>query len=343
MHEVNSVVPVVIDVDHADPYDNSPRNYLGKIMKNIFILDGGMGRELLRRGAPFRQPEWSALALIEAPEHVRAVHDDYIRAGADLITTNSYAVVPFHIGDERFETNGPALIELSGRLAREAADASDRKVLVAGSLPPVLGSYRPDLFDKAEAKRLLSVLVRNLAPYVDLWLAETLSSIEEIETVREVLSEVLPEDKRPLWVSLTIEDIKGAAPVLAGQADPVLRSGQPLPRAAEAARDAGAEALLFNCSQAEFMAPAIRLVRATLAGHPLADKVGAYANTFVPVPEGEEKVAANGDLCQLRGDLDPSQYTSMVETWIDAGAALVGGCCGIGPDHICALHDARGH
>jgi len=312
-------------------------------MKDLFILDGGMGRELLRRGAPFRQPEWSALALIEAPEHVSAVHDDYIRAGADLITTNSYAVVPFHIGADRFERDGAALIDLAGRLARESADAGERKVLVAGSLPPVLGSYRPDLFDKAEAMRLLGVLVRNLAPHVDLWLAETLSSIEEIETVREVLDEVLPGDTRPLWVSFTIEDIKGAGTVLAGEADPVLRSGQPVLRAAEVARDIGAEALLFNCSQAEFMAPAIRLVRAALAGHPLADKIGAYANTFVPVPEGEQKVAANGDLCQLRGDLDPAQYTAMVQSWVEAGATHVGGCCGIGPDHICALHDARSH
>ncbi|WP_226935931.1 homocysteine S-methyltransferase family protein [Pseudogemmobacter faecipullorum] len=316
---------------------------MGAAMGRIFILDGGMGRELLRRGAPFRQPEWSALALIEAPEHVSAVHDDYIHAGADMITTNSYAVVPFHIGAERFEREGLGLAQLSGRLARESAARSERKIIVAGSLPPVLGSYRPDLFDKAEARRLLSVLITGLAPYVDVWLAETLSSVEEAETVRELLAELLPGDSRPLWVSFTLEDIKGAGEVLAGRADPVLRSGEKLAGAVLRVRDLGAEVLLFNCSQAEFMEPAIRIARQNLEGHPLAGHIGAYANTFVPVPEGEDKVAANGDLCHLRGDLEPAQYAAIVQDWIAAGASYAGGCCGIGPDHICALHHDHAH
>lgn len=77
------------------------------------ILDGGLGRELARRGAPFRQPEWSALALIEAPETVKEVHLDFINAGSEVITTNNYAVVPFHIGQERFETDGVRLIQVA--------------------------------------------------------------------------------------------------------------------------------------------------------------------------------------------------------------------------------------
>ncbi|WP_183146792.1 homocysteine S-methyltransferase family protein, partial [Pseudomonas syringae group genomosp. 7] len=88
------------------------------------ILDGGMGRELQRRGAPFRQPEWSALALSEAPEAVSAVHAAYIESGARVITSNSYAVVPFHIGEERFAREGQALAALAGQLARASADAS---------------------------------------------------------------------------------------------------------------------------------------------------------------------------------------------------------------------------
>ena len=82
----------------------------------MVILDGGMGRELQRRGAPFRQPEWSALALSEAPEAVIAVHTAYIEAGAGVITSNSYAVVPFHIGEERFANEGFALAATAGQL-----------------------------------------------------------------------------------------------------------------------------------------------------------------------------------------------------------------------------------
>ena len=86
----------------------------------MIILDGGMGRELQRLGAPFRQPEWSALTLIEAPDLVVDAHRRFIEAGAEIITTNSYAVVPFHIGDELFAERGMELLELSVDLARRA-------------------------------------------------------------------------------------------------------------------------------------------------------------------------------------------------------------------------------
>ena len=72
------------------------------VKQTITILDGGMGRELKRRGAPFRQPEWSALAMMDAPDIVCDAHRAFIRSGAQVITTNSYALVPFHIGEDRF-------------------------------------------------------------------------------------------------------------------------------------------------------------------------------------------------------------------------------------------------
>ena len=52
---------------------------------NVLILDGGLGRELERVGAPFRQPEWSALSLMEAPDLVAQVHQNFVDAGAKLL------------------------------------------------------------------------------------------------------------------------------------------------------------------------------------------------------------------------------------------------------------------
>lgn len=144
--------------------------------KDIIILDGGMGRELARRGAPFRQPEWSALALTEAPEAVVQTHLDFIRAGSQVITANSYAVVPFHIG-ARFEHEAQTLADTAGKLARQAAGESGRPVRVAASLPPLFGSYRPDLFDVTKAPAMAQPLVQGLSPHVDIWLAETQSSV----------------------------------------------------------------------------------------------------------------------------------------------------------------------
>ncbi len=288
----------------------------------ITLLDGGMGRELKRRGAPFRQPEWSALALMEAPETVEQAHAAFIAAGAEVIITNSYAVVPFHIGAARFATDGQRLADLAGRLARAAANAAEeRKVRVAGSLPPLFGSYRPDLFDAGRAPELLAPLVAGLAPHVDLWLGETLGSIAEAEAVRAALA----DDPRPLWISYTLADEKP---------DPEnarLRSGEAVADAARAAARLGAAAVLFNCSQPEVMAPALEAARGALgADFPL----GAYANAFLPK---DKSLPANEGVSDLRGDLAPSGYLGFARDWVARGATVIGGCCGIGPEHIAAL------
>ncbi|WP_246637341.1 homocysteine S-methyltransferase family protein [Burkholderia catarinensis] len=296
------------------------------------LLDGGMGRELARIGAPFRQPEWSALALMEAPHYVNLAHDAFIAAGADVITANSYAIVPFHIGEDRFRRDGAGLAALAGQIARQSAGRAGRPVRVAGSLPPTGGSYRPDLFDTARADVILATLVDGLDPYVDLWLAETQSLTGEIGAVRRALG----ANSKPLWVSFTLRDDVDDG------AQPVLRSGQTLDEAVDAALSARAAALLFNCSQPEVMGPAVEAVRVALVRAGAALPVGVYANAF---PPQRDDAQANEELHGLRSDLDPPGYTQWAGQWIEMGAQIVGGCCGIGPDHIAALRsaiDARG-
>lgn len=294
---------------------------------SVTVLDGGMGRELERMGAPFRQPEWSALALMEAPDLVLAAHRAFIAAGADVITTNSYALVPFHIGEDRFARDGARLATLAGELAREAAteeaERSGRVVRVAGSLPPLFGSYRPDLFDAARAPTMLDVLVQALLPSVDLFLAETQSCIAE---ALAACTAVKPTG-RPIWVSFTLQDdaIDGI--------EPRLRSGEVAADAVAAARDAGAEAILFNCSPPEVMTPAVDIAQRVLAGSDVA--IGVYANAF---PENAGDDAANEGITGLRDDIGPQRYLGWAHDWRLRGARIIGGCCGIGPDYICALH-----
>jgi S-methylmethionine-dependent homocysteine/selenocysteine methylase len=290
----------------------------------ITILDGGMGRELKRMGAPFRQPEWSALALMEAPQFVGRAHAAFLAAGAEIATTNSYAIVPFHIGEDAFAKQGRALAECAGRLAREAVAASGRPARVAGSLPPLFGSYRPDLFDPARAPALLEVLVGGLEPFVDLWLAETQGSIAEAEAVRAALA----GDRRPLWLAFTLQD-DGPDP-----SRPRLRSGESATRAAEASVRLGAAALLFNCSQPEVMGPALDAAAQVLRRLGSDLSLGVYANAFGPKRADAQ---ANAEVSILREDLDPPAYLAWARDWIAHGASIVGGCCGIGPDHIAAL------
>lgn len=273
-----------------------------------------MGRELLRIGAPFRQPEWSALALLEGPEWVVTAHRNFVEAGAHVITTNSYAVVPFHIGDDRFATRGRELADLAGRLAREAAAGT---TTVAGSLPPLFGSYRPDLFDPAGAPRIIDPLVDGLGPYVDLWLGETLGSVAEAVAVRDALDRA--DSPLPLWLSFTLDD--------AGVG--TLRSGEAVTTAVSRAIELGAEAVLFNCCQAETISAAIGDAMRVADGRA---RIGAYANRFVSTHTGH--AAANAQISAFRDDLDPPSYGSFVGDWLDAGVEVVGGCCGMGPSHI---------
>ncbi|MDK4734390.1 homocysteine S-methyltransferase family protein [Rhizobium sp. CNPSo 3490] len=297
-------------------------------MSTTRILDGGMSRELLRLGAELKQPEWSALALMNSPEVVRKVHQEFIAAGSEIITTNSYALVPFHIGEDRFQEEGPALMRLAGRLAREAADAvTGRKVLVAGSLPPIFGSYEPENFQPSRVQDYLEVLVENLAPFVDLWLGETLSLIAEGEAVRKAVA----ASGKPFWISFTLADDEAA---IRGGA-PKLRSGESVEDAASWAVSSGAAAFLFNCSKPEVMQGAVETAARVFRERNAQIEIGVYANAF----EGETgEQAANEGLHDTRDDLNDDAYSRFACSWAEAGATIIGGCCGIGAAHIHRLN-----
>ncbi|KSV88178.1 homocysteine S-methyltransferase family protein [Sinorhizobium sp. GL28] len=291
-------------------------------MKSVRILDGGMSRELVRLGAHLRQPEWSALALIESPAIVRRVHEEFIAAGADIITTNSYALVPFHIGEERFRLEGRRLMSLAGRLAREAADASvDRTVLVAGSLPPIFGSYEPQRFMPDRVHDYLGALVEELSPSVDVWLGETLSLVAEAEAVRIAVAGT----RRPFWISFTLDDEPGAE-----RRPAALRSGESVEEAARCIAGSGAAALLFNCSRPEVMRRAVEEAASVLAEERRIISIGVYANALAT----EEQGAANETLHAVRNDLSVDGYSSFACEWAESGATIIGGCCGVGASHI---------
>jgi len=290
---------------------------------SLTLLDGGMGRELMRMGAPFRQPEWSALALIKTPELVQKAHEAFAAAGSDIITTSNYAVVPPHIGEKRFGNEGAVLTARSGQLARAAASKFGCRV--AGSIPPLFGSYRPDLFISEQAPNLLKVIVDALSPYIDLWLAETLSSTEEAAAVAEAVS----SDDRPLWLSFTLLD--GAE---TQKETPCIRSGESVVEAAASAVNCGASAVLFNCSRPEVMAAALSCTVAELKRIRSDISVGVYANAF---PAQSEDARANLELHEIRNDLGAEGYVDFVAEWCRGGATIIGGCCGIGPEHIAAL------
>ncbi len=298
--------------------------------KLVTILDGGTGKLLERSGAPFRQPEWSALALLEAPDAVRSAHLEFIAAGAEVITVNSYAVVPFHLGQDRFEERGSELIKLAAGLAREAADSVDRPVRVAACMPPLFGSYEPEKFEPAIAPGLYEIFVQAQRPFVDLWMAETMSSVEEAVAVIDAVQRGAGVEAET-WVSYSVPEDNFTNPA-------VLRSGEPVQFAVAAIADR-VSAVLFNCSTPEAISTAVQdaaSIRRSLVveDEAVSFEIGAFANAFAP--RGGE-YSANSVLLAAREELTPEAYHGFVERWIEFGASIVGGCCHIYPEHIAEL------
>lgn len=297
------------------------------------ILDGGLSRDLIRRGAPFAQPEWSALALIQTPHLVRAVHADFLAAGAQVATTASYALVPFHVGEARFWGEGAELAGRSGRMAREAVGGGS----VAGCLPPVFGSYEPRRFRAGEVGRYLDVLVNGLEPWVDFWLGETLSLIAEGEAVLAAVRR--GGGGKRVWVSFCPDDGEGAR-----TEDVRLRSGESVEEVARwavgKARAGELEALAFNCCRPEFIDAALDVTVKVFEeerarnGDEGIPRLGVYANAFVP---RSNEYAANEDISPTDDELTPEAYAKMAVRWRRKGADIVGGCCGIGHEHIRAV------
>jgi len=286
-----------------------------RLPTGMILLDGGMGQELINRKASGQGVLWSAKALFDNPAAVQAVHEDYIRAGADVITTNSYACIrnnfePLGLLDRLGEMN-----RLAAMLALKARDKLGRRVLIAGSMGPQNGSYRPDLvgsYDETEA--LYREQAGFLAPFVDLFICETMSCIRE---ARAAATAALATGK-PVWLSWSIDD-SGAAR---------LRSGESVREAWDDIGGMGLSAVLLNCSPPE----AIGRVLPELVS--LADvAVGAYANAFTPIPEkwdfhGETSIPPS------RTDVTPQAYARHAAQWLESGARIVGGCCEVGPAHI---------
>ena len=293
------------------------------------ILDGGMGRELQRIGAPFQQPEWSAQALIEAPHFISQVHRSFINAGAEIITTNSYALVPFHLGDKRFHEQGANLIKLAARLARECIQ-DNSGLLVAGCIPPVLGSYRPDLFSVEQAKPILEPLIKNQEADVDIWLAETISSIAEASMIkgRTALTD------KPTWIAFTVTDEITT--------ESTLRSGESVYDAVSQIAGQNVSAILFNCSRVEVMKTALLNAKQALSDKGIEENVqlGAYANNFPPIGDLHE-ANNNTGVSSIRDDVPPAKYSEFASSWLNAGASIIGGCCGVSPEHIEKLAELK--
>ena len=292
------------------------------------VLDGAMGTELERLGAPMHDSVWCAKALEDHPDLVREVHRSFIEAGADVITTNTYAaprhsLAPGGLADRVVEWNARAVA-----MAREVRDATDapRPVYVAGSVS-TFGSF--NRLDPAELARGLREQARILVEHgVDLLLLETLGSKRDaVEAGVEVITDL----GLPVWVAMSCTQGRGSGEVMLGVEESQAHSGtdnvaeyEPFGPAVAAIMARGGSAALMMHSDLKVTSGALDSIAAHYDG-----PRGAYPNAGHWLrPEWA-----------FVDQVSPEAYAEEASGWIEAGARIVGGCCGIGPAHIKAVRE----
>lgn len=286
-------------------------------MRPIILTDGGMGQELVRRSRSEPTPLWSAKVLIDEPDLVRDLHAEFIRAGARVITINTYSATPERLAREGAEDLFKPLQKRGIELARQACEQAG-EATIAGCLSPLFGSYAQALtISFQDTLDIYRRIVAEQADGVDLFLCETMASAEEARAAVTAAS----ESGKPVWVSWTLAD----------HGKPCLRSGETIAAAANALDGLPVAARLINCCRPEAVSAALpELID-------LGGRVGAYANGFTSVDA--LKHGGTVDVLHARHDLDPKAYADQAMGWVEAGAGIVGGCCEVGPAHIAALRD----
>ena len=280
------------------------------------LLDAGMGSELDRRGLPTTLPLWSARGLLERPELVRQIHLDNLRAGADVITTNTFRTTGWTLRKAGLDASRAAELDaLAVRLAMEARSASGRvEAMIAGSMAPLDDCYLPVFATPADvALAEHRAQARQLAAAgVDVILVETMPTAAEAAIALQAAAET----GLPMTVGFVCE--------LAATDGPVrLLSGETLDEAMRRVSPLRPVAIFVNCAPPPVITAALREL-AALTPLPL----GAYANAG----RIDDVVGWSPDE-RVTGE----RYAAHAGEWLALGARVVGGCCGTDAGHTAAL------
>ncbi len=269
------------------------------------LLDGATGTELNRRGIDTGLPLWSANALTTDAglDVLRQVHLDYLFAGADIITTNTFRTHRRVLAGKGFSARELTLRAVA--IAREAVAEFGKPALIAGSLSTLEDCYRPDLVPPA--KECLDEHTERIEHLVDggvdLLLIETMNSIGEAV----IAAKIAIATGLPTWVTFVC-DKKGR-----------VLSSETLTHAAELLMPLGVKALGVNCMPAHTIAQPLTELR-TVCGEDFP--LMAYGNIgYVD----DEQGWTNTD------STDPEGYLQQAQTW---SAQIIGACCGSNPEHI---------
>ncbi len=287
-------------------------------------MDGGIGTEILRRDL-----SWADHQVADSPEAIRGLHEDYIRAGADVLTTNTFQLARRsflnhfrdsahmrQIGALDLETRAAQLLTAAVELTQEARErvAADRPVAIAGAVTTLEWCFRPDLAPtaddmRAEYREIMEVMA---AAGADLILLETVNSVTEAKVGLEAARQA----GLHCWVSFVCDE-RGR-----------LFTGETMADAVRALAPLEPDVVLVNCVPPADATEGLRELISVrgMRGGPCG--LYPHIGRFDP-PEW-----------MFTDEYRPQEYLEEARRWVDMGARVVGGCCGTTPDHIAAL--ARG-
>lgn len=276
--------------------------------KEKILLAGACGTEILRRGVNTKLPLWSASALLTNPEIISAIHEDYINAGADIITTNT-----FRTNRRTFEKidqgeKAAKITKLAVKLALKARLKTGRKnVVIGGSIAPLEDCYEPSLVpsDKELWQEHSEQAVNLAKSGVDFLFIETMNTFREAKIALQACK------KTSLAVFISFVCNK----------DGDLLSGESIEKAYGEIAKLNPLAVLTNCSPPK-----------------IAEKSLHKLLKISHLPIG---IYANGDGCphdtlgwKFLNKSTPKDYLKFAKKWLKDGATIIGGCCGTTPDYI---------
>ena len=292
--------------------------------KETLLLDGGVSTEIRRRGVALDENVWSGLTTKTNPDQVREVHEDYIRAGAQVITANTYSTARHVLESVNLGHESKLLNFKSVQLAQQARDnVAQEEVYIAGSMssmPPL--THHHEVATGEHVVSSYQELAEGLAQAgVDVIIAEMMRDIENAS----IVIEAAVSTGLPVWIGYSAMMADNGVDVrsLRWKNTDDTTSAHDFGEMVEALKPLGGQAAGIMHTRVEDTAPALRVLREHWSGPLLA-----YAETGkLILPDWRyEEVSP------------PDEYAHEIEGWIrDYGVQIVGGCCGTGPEHIRAL------
>ena len=274
------------------------------LQKNkLYFLAGATGTEILRRGFPTKLPLWSAQVLFDRPELLKEIYLDYINAGADIITTNTFRTQRRTLAKAGLEAETERINRLAVSIAVDAraeADA-DRPIYIAGCITTLEDCYRPDLTPDISALRKEHYEQAKLlaSTPIDFFLLETFNSIQEAV----IATEATHATGKPLIISFTAN----------AQGD--ILNGDKWDAAIKQLNKFFPLAILVNCVPGAIATKALEKIK-KYTSLPF----GAYGNG------AGEADNENGWKFTTNDQID--EYLQHCRRWIDLGSTVIGGCCG---------------